>query len=100
MAKAKDLPTQVEHDVAFHRLIVEASGNSRLIEIWNSLQVEARTMVSAVRTGLNSKEIAEMHRPIVDALRRRDGPAAGRAIRRHVEQFGRLLQRARSETQR
>jgi DNA-binding GntR family transcriptional regulator len=91
MARARDLREQVEHDVRFHQLIVEASGNSRLIEIWASLQVEARTAITALRTGLTPREAAEMHQPIVDALRRKDSRGAGRAIRSHVERFGRML---------
>jgi DNA-binding GntR family transcriptional regulator len=95
MAAASDLQEQVEHDVRFHRLIVEASGNARLIEIWNSLQVEARTTITALRTGLDAKEIAELHTPIVEALRRKNAKAAGREVRNHVEKFGRLMAEAR-----
>jgi DNA-binding GntR family transcriptional regulator len=91
MTRARDLREQVEHDVRFHQLIVEASGNSRLLEIWRSLQVEARTAITALRTGLTPEEAAEMHRPIVDALRRKDSRGAGRAIRSHVERFGKIL---------
>ena len=96
MATARDLREQVAHDVRFHQLIVEASGNSRLIEIWKSLQVDTRTAITAVRTGLSAHEIAEMHRPIVEALRSRDAHAAGRAIRSHVEHFGQMLVKAQS----
>jgi DNA-binding GntR family transcriptional regulator len=91
MAKAKDTHDQVEHDVRFHRLIVEASGNARLLEIWSGLQVEARTAITAVRTGLDRKEVAARHKSIVEALRRRDADAAGREIRSHVEDFGRMF---------
>jgi DNA-binding GntR family transcriptional regulator len=91
MADARDLREQVEHDVRFHQLIVEASGNSRLIEMWASLEVEARTAITALRTGLTPHEAAEMHQPIVEALRRRDSRGAGRVIRSHVEHFGRML---------
>jgi DNA-binding GntR family transcriptional regulator len=91
MAKAKDLREQVEHDVRFHRLIVEASGNARLLELWQSLQVDARTMITAIRTGLDPVAIAKRHEPIIEALRRRDADAAGQEIRRHVEDFGRMF---------
>jgi DNA-binding GntR family transcriptional regulator len=91
MAKAKDLADQVEHDVRFHELIVEASGNARLIELWNSLQVEARTMITALRTRLDAVEVAKRHEPIAEALRRQDADAAGQEIRRHVEDFGRMF---------
>jgi DNA-binding GntR family transcriptional regulator len=91
MAKAKDLHEQVEHDVRFHRLIVEASANARLIELWGSLQVEARTMITAIRTGLDPVAVAERHEPIVAALRAQDADAAGQELRRHVEDFGRMF---------
>jgi DNA-binding FadR family transcriptional regulator len=91
MAKAKDLGEQVEHDVRFHELIVEASGNARLIELWGSLQVEARTMITALRTRLDPVEVAKRHEPIAEALRRQDADAAGQEIRRHVEDFGRMF---------
>jgi DNA-binding GntR family transcriptional regulator len=96
MAKASDLADQVEHDVRFHSLIVEASGNRRLGEMWRSLQVEARTMITALRTGLDAHAVAALHEPIVEALRRRDPDAAGTEIRRHVEEFGRMVLEGRA----
>ena len=96
MAKAKSLGKQVEHDVRFHELIVEASGNARLIELWSSLQVEARTMITAIRTGLDPVAIAKRHEPIVEALRAQDAEAAGQEIRRHVEDFGRMFMEGRA----
>ncbi|MBV9334743.1 MAG: GntR family transcriptional regulator [Solirubrobacterales bacterium] len=95
MRKAKDMREQVEHDARFHELIVLASGNSRLIEIWHSLQVETRTAITALRMGITPKEAAELHEPIVEALRRRDARAAGRAIRSHFDHFGRMLAKNR-----
>jgi DNA-binding GntR family transcriptional regulator len=91
MAAAKDIHEQVEHDVRFHQLIVEASGNRRLIEMWSSLQVEARTTITALATGLVPGEAAELHKPILEALRRKNAKAAGREIRSHVEMFGKRL---------
>lgn len=91
MGKASDVREQVEHDVRFHQLIVEASGNRRLLELWNSLQVETRTAVTALRTGLTPGDAAELHEPIIEALRERRAGAAGRAMRSHFEHFGRQL---------
>jgi DNA-binding GntR family transcriptional regulator len=93
-ADEKDLPAQVDHDVAFHRLIVEASGNQVLLETWLSLRIEARTIVTALRTGLDGHDIAERHRPVLEALQARDPELAGATLRRHVEQFGELLKGA------
>jgi DNA-binding GntR family transcriptional regulator len=95
-ADDNDLHTQVEHDVAFHRLIVEASGNAILLETWLSLGIGPRTIVTALRTGLDGHEIAERHRPVLEALRARDPEAAGAALRRHVEQYGELLKGAQT----
>jgi len=91
MRRAKDVAEQVEHDARFHELIVEASGNSRLLEIWSSLQVETRTAITALRMGLTPKEAADLHEEIVNALRRRDARASARAIRNHFDHFGRML---------
>jgi DNA-binding GntR family transcriptional regulator len=90
-ADAGDLHGQVEADVRFHRLIVEAAGNRTLLEVWASLRVEARTVITVLATGIDRHELAEMHRPILDALAARDPAEAGRVVRDHVEHFGRLL---------
>lgn len=95
MATAKGLHEQIEHDARFHRLIVEASGNGRLLEVWESLQVEARTAITALRTGIEPAAVARLHEPIVEALRVQDAEAAGREIRRHVEDFGRRFAESR-----
>jgi DNA-binding GntR family transcriptional regulator len=95
-AAAGDIHGQVDHDVRFHRLIVEASGNVTLAEVWDSLRVEARTVITLLATGIDQHELAEMHRPILDALARRDPEAAGRAAREHLEHFGRLLRSRRA----
>jgi DNA-binding GntR family transcriptional regulator len=87
-----DLHAQSEHDVAFHRIIVEASGNSILIGVWNSLRIETRTVITALKTGVDGFEIAEMHRPILEALRERDPEKSGTAIRDHVMHFAALLE--------
>jgi DNA-binding GntR family transcriptional regulator len=86
-----DLHGLVEHDVAFHRLIVEASGNGVLIGVWASLRVEARTTITALSTGIDHHELADTHEPVLAALAARDPERAGRALRRHIEDFGELL---------
>ena len=93
-ADAGDLHAQVGHDVTFHRLIVEASGNAILLDTWSFLRVESRTTITALRTGMEGREIAERHRPILDALRAEDPHRAGTALRRHLEEFAELLKGA------
>jgi DNA-binding GntR family transcriptional regulator len=86
-----DFHRQVHHDAEFHRRIIEASGNRTLVEVWTSLNIEARTLVTLLSTGINPHELVELHRPIVDALRACDPAGSGTAARRHLEQFGELF---------
>lgn len=86
-----DLHRLVEHDVAFHRLIVEASGNRILLDVWTSLRIEARTIITALTTGIDHHELAATHEPVLEALAAGDPELAGAAIRRHIEEFGELL---------
>jgi len=87
-ADSGNLYEEVRHDVEFHRLIVAASGNRVLQDVWQSLRIEARTLISAIATEIDLHEIAEMHRPVLEALAARDGMLAGRLIREHIEFFG------------
>ena len=90
-AEKGDLYEQVQHDVEFHRLIVEASGNRVLQDVWRSLRIEARTLISALKADIGGHEIAEMHRPVLEALAEGNAERAGALLRKHVEYFGELI---------
>ena len=85
------LTEEVHHDVEFHRIIVEASGNRILLDLWTALRIEARTMISVLASTIDPMELAEMHRPILEALAEGDGEKAGRIIRTHIEYFGDMI---------
>ena len=91
--EAQDLHAQLLHDVRFHELIVEASGNQVLVEVWRSLRVEARTLISVIRGDSDLRMIAEMHRPVLQALQSRDPDLAGKEMRGHIEFFGSVVTR-------
>ena len=93
-AEKGNLYELVQHDVAFHRLIVEASGNKVLLDTWKALRIEARTLISAIATDLDPHELAERHRPVLEALTAGDSERAGKIIRQHVEFFGEVLLKA------
>ena len=86
-----DVHRQLQHDVAFHRVIVEASGNPVLIDVWRSLRVEARTLISVIKADSDLRMLAEMHRPVLEALRFRSPELAGREMRQHIEFIGSLV---------
>ncbi|MGI8743619.1 MAG: GntR family transcriptional regulator [Bryobacteraceae bacterium] len=84
-AKARDLDAYAFHNLKFHRLIVEASGNAILLRVWESLDFEARARINLARSSVDMRAAAEVHQPIVDALGRGDGKLAGRLLREHAE---------------
>jgi DNA-binding GntR family transcriptional regulator len=90
-ARDGDIHRQVEHDVRFHRLIVESAGNATLVEVWTSLRIEARTIITLLKTQLEPAELVEMHVPIVEALRTGDPDRAGVVLREHLEHFAELF---------
>ena len=87
-AEAGDLHALMVHDTRFHEIIVEASGNQVLLDVWRSLRVEARSLVSALKSPSDLHAIAELHRPVLQAVRFRDPELAGKEMRAHIEFFG------------
>jgi DNA-binding GntR family transcriptional regulator len=90
-ARAGHVHEQLSHDARFHELIVEAAGNRVLLEAWRSLRIEARTLISVIKSDSDLLEIAETHTVILDALRSGDPMRAGKEMRQHIEFFGRNL---------
>ena len=78
------------HDIAFHRLMVEAAGNPVLEQCWKSLGVEGRITISLYGTYVEPREAAEKHVPILEAIRSGKPGRAGREARKHVEEFARI----------
>ncbi len=93
-ARRGDLQALVEHDFAFHRLIVESADMSILTQCWKLLGVEGRITLTLYTTSVEPGEAAELHVPILEAIRSKGGAAAGREARRHVEYFAKLARRA------
>jgi DNA-binding GntR family transcriptional regulator len=89
--RREDTHALVDHDVAFHRLIVEAAGNSVLEQCWKSLGVESRITISLYGTYMDPTEAAERHGKMIDAIRERNPAAAAREARKHVEVSAKLM---------
>jgi DNA-binding GntR family transcriptional regulator len=90
--RRNDTNQLVVHDIAFHRLIVEAAGNSVLEQCWKSLGVESRITISLYGTYMEPSLAAERHVKLIDAIRDQNAAAAGREARKHVEVSARLMQ--------
>lgn len=90
-ARSGELHAQLSHDARFHELIVEAAGNSVLLESWRGLRIEARTLVSVIKSDSNLLEIADTHQVILDALKQREPVLVAKELRAHIERFGSYL---------
>ncbi|WP_417736980.1 GntR family transcriptional regulator [Rosistilla oblonga] len=82
-----DVDGYARHNLDFHRQIVVAADNMVLLQTWDSLRFEAKIRINLIRKMPSIVERAAEHRPIVAALRRGDGDAAGRLLREHSESF-------------
>jgi DNA-binding GntR family transcriptional regulator len=82
---ARDLDSYYAANLAFHEAIVDATGNRRLKEQYDSLiqELHLYRRRSLVTPGRMVKSNAE-HRAILDAIRRHDGDLAASRMRAHV----------------
>ncbi|GAA4601567.1 GntR family transcriptional regulator [Actinoallomurus liliacearum] len=86
LAAATDRDEEMRHSIAFHREIVEASGNRLLRSVWQSLGIEVWTALSLRRRGTELCGKAAEHTHITEAFRRCD-PAVGRMVHAHVMSY-------------
>jgi DNA-binding GntR family transcriptional regulator len=84
-ARQDDVVRYLQHNVRFHRMIVEAAENTVLLRTWESLGFTVGARARAARTSGDMIAVAKEHRQIVEALARGDGKSASRLLRRHVE---------------
>lgn len=97
-AETHDAKSQMLHDARFHEIIVETAANEVLLDTWRSLSVETGTLISVIKSEWDLHMIAEMHRPVLQALRTRDAAVAGHEMRAHIEFFGGLVRRGSQST--
>ena len=86
-AKHGDVHDFIAHDVAFHRVIVDASGNRTLQELWRSLHVDLRTTITLIKHVEDLAGVAESHVPVLEAIEAGDAELAASVLRRHIESF-------------
>lgn len=90
-AEAGDTRLLAEHDIAFHRVIVEAAENAVLEQCWTSLGVESRIIITLYGVYMDPAMAAERHVSLIDAIRCGNASGAGREARKHVEVSARLM---------
>lgn len=80
-----DLAAIVQADIELHRVIVEAPGHPRIVELWSTLngQMGALMRSSLDRQGIDLAEVVRRHSKLVRAFRRKDPAVALTALREH-----------------
>lgn len=83
-ARESDSIGFASHNSRFHRIIVESSGNLKLLEIWETLNVQARTMTNVSRSRRNLMELADSHVAIIEAIASGKPATANKVAKDHV----------------
>ena len=73
-------------DARFHGRILEFADNATLVRVWRSLEPFSRTYITLVVPGADPQWSADLHVPILAALRRRDADAVVAALEHHFEE--------------
>lgn len=85
-AREGDGHAVAEADARFHGRIVELADNGTLERVWRSLEPFSRTYLTLIAPGADPQWSADLHTPILEALRRRDPAAVEAALEHHFEQ--------------
>jgi GntR family transcriptional repressor for pyruvate dehydrogenase complex len=79
----------LNHDITFHRIVAEASGNpiiGTLVETVSALYYDRRRRTAEQASDRDLIDAAEAHRRIYQAIRAHDAEAARRAMHEHLLQ--------------
>ena len=92
-----DTRAQISHDIAFHRRVVEGSGNRMLLQAWVALGIEVPTAFGIYHTYFDPLELVDFHGPILEAIQARVAARAAAEARRHVRRTEKVVRRRRSD---
>jgi DNA-binding GntR family transcriptional regulator len=82
-----DMEGYAHANVQFHRSIVSLAPNQILLKVWDSLEIAMRSRMNLQRNERKLSSLAEIHQPIVDALKHADLQRAGILLREHSFSF-------------
>jgi DNA-binding GntR family transcriptional regulator len=85
-AEAGDRHAVATADAAFHGKLLALAHNATLTRVWQSLEPFSRTYITLVAPGADPHWTADLHGPILAAVRQRDPELVVAALRRHFEQ--------------
>jgi DNA-binding GntR family transcriptional regulator len=98
-ARAGDPYAEATADASFHGRIVGIAANATLERVWRQLEPFSRTYITLLVPGTDRHRIADLHQPVLDALRNGDPDEAVAALHRHYVDAGAMLARLWAEPQ-
>ncbi len=90
-ARKGDPYAEATADLDFHSRVVQLAGNATLERVWRNLEPFSRTYITLTLPGADRYRIAELHPPVLEALRQRDPELATEAIHHHFAEAGTML---------
>ncbi|MGM8364415.1 GntR family transcriptional regulator [Virgibacillus sp. W0181] len=73
-------------DMNFHSYVVNLSGNSRIIKIYDSIQVQIRTVLLHLDEYYSSPQVFyQEHKDLLEALQTNDKDIVRRGVKNHIE---------------
>jgi DNA-binding GntR family transcriptional regulator len=86
-AHSGDMEVFARANINFHRSIVGLSSNETLHKVWDSLEIGMRSRLNLQKNEDKLLSLAEIHQPIVDALKQGDLKQTGVLLREHAFSF-------------
>ncbi|MGA2513657.1 MAG: GntR family transcriptional regulator [Candidatus Limnocylindrales bacterium] len=90
-ADAGDAHAEAVVDVAFHARVIQIARNNTLERVWRTLEPLSRTYITIAVPGVNARRVADLHVPILAALRGHDPDRATLAYHLHFEAAGEMF---------
>lgn len=90
-ADAGDTHAEAVADVAFHARVIQISNNHTLERVWRHLEPLSRTYITLIVPGANRRHMADLHLPILDALKGGDPGQVDAAYQLHFEAAGNMF---------
>jgi DNA-binding GntR family transcriptional regulator len=83
-AASGDVGRSIDAHLAVHRVLYEASGNMKLIEIWKGWETNLRLFLALDHRAFgNLPKIVKNHVELLHTIETGDGPSIAREVRRH-----------------
>ena len=83
--KANDLIKLVEADLAFHEIVISASGQPHTVQIWRTIWPRIRAYFYRYERFRSFEETVQEHRELLDALQTRDPAIVLPLLERHID---------------